>query len=80
MARDGWTCQYCGSDVVADMTVDHIIPISRNGTDSDENLICACKSCNYSKGAKLGGFFGTARKPLTLPFLISPQNESTSHD
>lgn len=35
------------------MTVDHIIPLSRGGTDTPENLQCTCNSCNWLKGNKM---------------------------
>lgn len=77
LIRDGYLCQYCGSDAT---TVDHVIPISKGGTDEPDNLVAACTRCNYSKGNRMGQFFGTARTPLTLPFPFSPTQESTSHD
>lgn len=80
LMRDGYACQQCGNDERSQLTVDHQIPISRGGDDSELNLLTLCKKCNFSKGSKLGGFFGTPRKPLTLPFLDSQENESTSHD
>lgn len=78
LQRDGYCCQYCGSEDAT--TVDHIIPISKGGTDDPDNLVAACTRCNYSKGNRMGQFFGTARTPLTLPIPFSPTNESTSHD
>ncbi|MDW7997654.1 MAG: HNH endonuclease [Bacteroidota bacterium] len=49
MRRDSFQCQYCGTmDVL--LTIDHIIPRSRGGTDSWENLVCACIRCNNLKG------------------------------
>lgn len=77
LIRDCSLCQYCGSDAT---TVDHVIPISKGGTDEPDNLVAACTRCNYSKGNRMGQFFGQARTPLTLPFPFSPTNESTSHD
>lgn len=47
--RDSNKCQYCGKKAVA-MTVDHIIPKSRGGTESWENLTTACVQCNNIKG------------------------------
>ena len=44
------SCIYCGSD--EKLTLDHIIPKSRNGPDSPDNAVMVCKSCNSSKGAK----------------------------
>jgi len=78
LIRDGYCCQYCGSEDAT--TVDHVIPISKGGTDDPDNLVAACSRCNYSKGNRMGQFFGHGRTPLTLPFLFSPEQESTSHD
>ena len=78
LQRDGYCCQYCGSES-AD-TVDHVIPISKGGTDEDFNLVAACKRCNYSKSNRPSPFFGQGRTPLTLPFPLSQKNESKSHD
>jgi len=47
--RDGYTCAYCGSSR-GPMTVDHIMPKNMGGSDSWENLICACDRCNNKKG------------------------------
>jgi len=47
--RDGHRCQYCGR-VSSAMTVDHVIPKKRRGTDTWENLVCACIHCNNKKG------------------------------
>ena len=48
MKRDNSTCQYCGSR--SDLTLDHVMPRSRNGRDNWENLVTACNSCNVKKG------------------------------
>lgn len=42
-------CQYCGSPS-APLTIDHIIPRSRGGGDTWENLTTACIVCNNRKG------------------------------
>lgn len=44
-------CAYCGQ-VVASPTRDHLVPLSRGGTDSLSNLVPACKPCNSRKGTK----------------------------
>jgi len=49
MRRDGFQCQYCGATDVP-LTIDHVIPRSRGGTDTWENLVCACIHCNNLKG------------------------------
>ena len=46
----GEFCQICGSE--DNLTIDHIVPISKGGTSDLDNLQPLCKSCNSSKGAK----------------------------
>lgn len=46
--RDEHTCQYCG--VSKDLTLDHLIPRSKGGKSSWNNLVTACKRCNARKG------------------------------
>jgi len=52
--RDVYTCQYC-EEVVGkkDLTLDHVIPISRGGKTTWENSVTACGSCNSRKGSAL---------------------------
>ena len=45
--RDGHACRYCGS--LERLTIDHVIPRSRGGSDDAGNLVVACKSCNSRK-------------------------------
>jgi 5-methylcytosine-specific restriction endonuclease McrA len=47
--RDGHTCQYCRKSG-EDMTLDHVIPRSRGGQDTWENIVVACVRCNVNKG------------------------------
>jgi 5-methylcytosine-specific restriction endonuclease McrA len=49
LRRDGHRCQYCGRTESA-LTVDHLMPVSRGGEDTWENLVCACVDCNNRKG------------------------------
>lgn len=51
LRRDGHRCQYCGATSIT-LTVDHIIPKSRGGEDSWENLVSACLRCNNRKGSQ----------------------------
>ena len=51
--RDSFTCQYCGRtspDVV--LEVDHIVPLSKGGSDDVMNLWTSCWDCNRGKAAK----------------------------
>lgn len=48
MRRDDFTCQYCGKR--SGLTIDHIVPKSRGGKDTWENLTTACDKCNVRKG------------------------------
>lgn len=56
VARDGPLCRYCkvetqptGPDYQR-RTVDHLIPVSKGGKDTKENLVIACKTCNCRRG------------------------------
>jgi 5-methylcytosine-specific restriction endonuclease McrA len=54
LLRDRNTCQFCSKVLPAsDLTLDHIIPRSRGGDSSWENLVACCHSCNNRKGDRL---------------------------
>lgn len=46
--RDNFRCQYCGT-FEGKMTVDHVIPTSRNGRSTFDNCVTSCKKCNNKK-------------------------------
>jgi 5-methylcytosine-specific restriction endonuclease McrA len=50
-ARDDWMCQYCGSR--SNLTVDHVVPRSKGGRSSWENIVASCAPCNRRKGSAL---------------------------
>jgi 5-methylcytosine-specific restriction endonuclease McrA len=50
-ARDGWACQYCGSR--SNLTVDHVVPRSKGGSSSWDNIVASCAPCNRRKGDRL---------------------------
>jgi hypothetical protein len=48
--RDGFTCQYCGANPpMVILEVDHIIPVSKDGSDDIDNLLTSCFDCNRGK-------------------------------
>lgn len=49
--RDEHTCQYCGKKT-SDLTIDHVIPRSRGGKNTWENVAAACSKCNNKKANK----------------------------
>lgn len=51
---NSWRCAYCGTVLYEkkDVTVDHIIPKSKGGQTTDDNLVICCKSCNGLKSSK----------------------------
>ena len=51
LVRDGFRCAYCEDDSRR-LTIDHIIPKSRNGRTSFENCVASCKPCNNRKGGR----------------------------
>jgi len=55
LLRDDHTCQYCGHvGSAAELTVDHVVPVSRGGAaDRWENVVVACKRCNWRKASHL---------------------------
>ncbi len=48
--RDSFSCQYCSSG--SDLTFDHVIPRSRGGRTTWENIVTACARCNLTKGGR----------------------------
>lgn len=53
LARDSFECQYCRESLTSkSATLDHILPRSRGGKTSWENVVCCCKSCNVTKGSR----------------------------
>lgn len=52
--RDRSRCQYCGIKFRSeDLNLDHVIPVSRGGKSTWENVVCSCIPCNKRKGHRL---------------------------
>jgi 5-methylcytosine-specific restriction endonuclease McrA len=69
-ARDHYRCQYCGRHITElkpreALTRDHLLPLSRGGTNEWSNVVTACSPCNTRKGNRLPAEIGM--HPLTHP-------------
>jgi 5-methylcytosine-specific restriction endonuclease McrA len=69
-ARDEYRCQFCGRRTIdlksrECLTRDHLVPISRGGTNQWTNVVTACSSCNTRKGNRLPTECGM--QPLRVP-------------
>ena len=84
LQRDNHCCQYCGYRGDK-LSIDHVIPRSRGGSDNWENVTTACLSCNISKGNRTPEEANmilkrTPYKPIsTLSFEASKQIDSGRH-
>ena len=58
-ATQGGRCYYCSVDIETGYHIDHMLPISRGGTNGPENLALACAPCNLSKHTKTAEEFMT---------------------
>lgn len=72
-ARDRHRCQYCGSS--RHLTVDHVVPRSKGGLDSWDNLVTSCASCNRRKGDRAPDLVGLRlshkpRAPEPMSFVL----------
>lgn len=52
-ARDNNRCQYCGKKFpTSELSLDHVVPRSRGGDTTWENIVCSCVKCNVKKGGR----------------------------
>lgn len=51
--RDRYKCLYCGETNKNKLTIDHVIPKSKGGKNTWQNLVTCCQSCNIKKDDKL---------------------------
>jgi 5-methylcytosine-specific restriction endonuclease McrA len=77
-ARDKYTCQYCGhKKPPSQLNYDHVIPRSKGGPTTWENIVTSCIPCNLRKGHKTLEQAGMVlkrrpHKPRSLPMSASP--------
>jgi len=70
-SRDEYTCQYCGTKLTCNLTIDHVIPSSRGGKTSFENCVSSCKKCNNFKADRTPREAGmTLRKKPVQPTIM----------
>ena len=55
--RDHFTCKYCGASIEKEpnllLEIDHIVPVSKGGLTTEDNLQTLCWRCNRKKGSKV---------------------------
>jgi len=74
-ARDRNQCQYCGKHFpTSELSFDHVVPKSRGGGTTWENIVCACVRCNVRKGGRTPHeanmkLIRPARRPKQSPLL-----------
>lgn len=76
LARDGYTCMYCGIKG-KDLTIDHVIPRWMGGPHKWDNLVACCRKCNLKKGDKTPQqakmkLKTTPRRPHFIPYISLP--------
>lgn len=89
LARDNYTCQYCGARG-RDLTLDHVIPRWAGGPQTWDNLVACCRKCNLKKGDKTPqqAHMKLLRKPkrphfvpyLSLPLYLKAQGQEAWRD
>ena len=71
LLRDHNTCQFCGGVFPAsELTLDHVMPRSRGGRSSWENLVACCYECNNRKGDRTPEEAGLALQRRPRPFTL----------
>lgn len=81
--RDGGRCQYCLNNLSKDkITLDHVIPVSKGGKKTWENIVLCCVTCNQQKGNRTleqanMKLARTPQAPSSLPAILSIPKLST---
>lgn len=78
--RDAFTCQYCARrPTTRDLNLDHVLPRSRGGRSTWENLVTSCRDCNLRKGGAMPDECGMrlARPPVRPTWSAAAQLAAT---
>ena len=76
LARDNYTCQYCGAQPgKTQLTIDHVVPRSKGGGTTWDNVVAACGPCNRRKGNRTPEqanmlLLSTPARPRYLAFVL----------
>lgn len=68
--RDGHQCVYCGARDKRKLTIDHVVPQSKGGGNTWDNLVTACLSCNHAKADLSLKEYGVKIDPPKKPHFI----------
>lgn len=92
-ARDEFRCQYCGTDAKSadsnvnksDLTFDHVVPKSRDGETTWQNIVTCCEPCNLKKGDDLPcecemSLINEPKKPSTNPLLLELKGKNVPEE
>ena len=83
LARDHFRCQYCGKQFpLKQLNFDHVIPKSRGGKTTWDNIVTSCIACNSIKGDRIPQEAGMRlrkkpRRPSSLPFILFRINSTS---
>ncbi len=82
LARDHYTCQYCGS--TRELTIDHVVPKWMGGPHTWDNLVACCRKCNLKKGDKTPKqanmkLKNDPRRPKFIPYISLQQYVKAVH-
>ena len=71
LMRDRYTCQYCQKTMSSnELTLDHVVPRSRSGGTTWENLVACCHHCNNKKGSRTPEEAGMKLARAPRPFSL----------
>jgi 5-methylcytosine-specific restriction endonuclease McrA len=71
LMRDRYTCQYCHRTMPSsELTLDHVVPRSRAGETTWENLVACCHPCNNRKGNRTPDEAGMKLARMPRPFSL----------